>query len=1123
MDTTPKLSVIVELHNDEGQIEQCLRSVLDQSLKEIEVICVGYASVDSSVQVIRRIADEDSRIAFVSFDNEDLVAARNAGLEAATGEYVHFLSANDYVLDYAYEALYNKLLRYNLDCIKFSSITFDGSQGETVVDKRLSLAGLREGDFNRVFSHNPKEKLFSLPVEAWSGIYRRAFLHEYSVSFQGPASMCDWPFFVRVITIAPRIAAARDRLVLHRLIPKEQPSLSYMQQGIEALQIVERQLVADGISDEMTERLLHDGYIDVTRQCKVLTEYEEYAEEAVNRVEELLDGVDYDFLHNTIWWFSSFRNEVDWRVEKLGLAREMTSRGEKLPSELEDLLAAQDEQPEEKKPKPCKVFHEACNAPKVTVVVPIYNQEEYLNQALHSLTTQLLEEMEFVCVNDGSTDESMTIMREYASVDKRFRIIDKANTGYGNSMNVGIDEARGEYLGILEPDDYVPANMFRNLYNVASNNDLDFVKADFYRFWISDEGATKKREFKLTSDAGFYRRIVNPSEELETFNFVMNTWSGIYKLAFLNEWNIRHNETPGASYQDNGFWFQTFARATRAWFAPTPYYMNRRDNPNSSMFDKGKFYAVTNEYRFIENWLRVNPDITERFLPILYKKKFSNFIYTYYRLAREHKRDYLKHFREEFKPLLDAGLIDEELLGTTYWKMLNDIVTDPDTFCDKLCVSVVIPAYNAEKYIGACLDSILVRDEIRIEVICVDDGSTDGTLNILRQYEQADQRVRVITQKNAGAGAARNNGMQYASGEYLAFLDADDFFEPDMLRRAYEKAYDEDSDVVVFRSDNYNEMADSYSGMPNTIRFGLLPHTRPFAGIDIERDIFKAFVGWPWDKLFRTEFVRENALAFQEQRTTNDLLFVFAAIARAQRISVMGSVLAHHRRLEAGGSLSVSRELSWNCFYNALRALRDQLRQWGLYDRFEQDYINYALHSCLWNVNSLKGSSYRMLYDELKNGWFEDLGVTDKGRLYFYNAQEYDQLQTILELDADGYLFYRLDKASDEANRAKEKASNLQSQVGVLSRQLKTARKKAKSAELKLVDASVLLDERDAEIRKATAKLKKTRAKAQKATEAAQALENQIEHDEKPNSVSIGKMASSVPRKILEATRGRKK
>lgn len=142
-------------------------------------------------------------------------------------------------------------------------------------------------------------------------------------------------------------------------------------------------------------------------------------------------------------------------------------------------------------------------------------------------------------------------------------------------------------------------------------------------------------------------------------------------------------------------------------------------------------------------------------------------------------------------------------------------------------VSVILPVYNGEKYLKQCLDSICSQTLKEIEILCVDDGSTDHTAEILADYAKKDERIRVIHQANAGAGAARNNGLRQASGEYLSFLDADDFFEPDMLERAYAKAKEEDAQIVVFASDQYREDLDDYREVKWTLRKEALPPYRP--------------------------------------------------------------------------------------------------------------------------------------------------------------------------------------------------------------------------------------------------------------------------------------------------------
>lgn len=308
-------------------------------------------------------------------------------------------------------------------------------------------------------------------------------------------------------------------------------------------------------------------------------------------------------------------------------------------------------------------------------------------------------------------------------------------------------------------------------------------------------------------------------------------------------------------------------------------------------------------------------------------------------------------------------------------------------------VSVIITAYNAQEYLAQCLDSIRNQTLRDIQIICVDDGSTDRTPEILDKYAALDSRIIAVHQKNGGAGAARNHGLTYATGEYLSILDADDFYEPDMLETAYRLATENQADIAVFRCDLYREATDTFAPCEFSIHNRLLPQKSPFAATDVQQDVFKLFVGWAWDKLFRRSFVEQYHLRFQEQRTTNDMLFVFSAMLLAQRIVTTQQVLAHHRQAE--GTLSVTREKSWMCFYNALTALRSNMQQWGIYSRFEQDFINYCLHFSLWNLNTLKEPTHTLLYNKLREEWFADLGIQDHPQEYFYHRGEYNQYRDI--------------------------------------------------------------------------------------------------------------------------------
>lgn len=327
--------------------------------------------------------------------------------------------------------------------------------------------------------------------------------------------------------------------------------------------------------------------------------------------------------------------------------------------------------------------------PKVSVIVPTYNVEMYLDQCMESLQRQTLKDIEIVCVNDGSKDSSLEIMKRYAANDPRIVIIDKENGGYGKAMNVGLDRATGEYIGILEPDDYVPLNMYEDLYQAAKEHDLDFVKADFYRFTTDDQTGDMHLVYNhLDSSGEWYNRVVNPSETPIVTKFIMNTWSGIYKREFIEAHHIRHNETPGASFQDNGFFWQTFMYAKSAMFINKPYYMNRRDNPNSSVNSKEKVYCMNVEYDFIRSiFMREeNRELWERFKGYFNRKRYHNYLFTLGRISQEFKEPYVERISKELKRSLELNELDLEVFTENEQKKLALLIYRPKEFYQKYVV-----------------------------------------------------------------------------------------------------------------------------------------------------------------------------------------------------------------------------------------------------------------------------------------------------------------------------------------------------------------------------------------------------------------------------------------------------
>lgn len=305
-------------------------------------------------------------------------------------------------------------------------------------------------------------------------------------------------------------------------------------------------------------------------------------------------------------------------------------------------------------------------------------------------------------------------------------------------------------------------------------------------------------------------------------------------------------------------------------------------------------------------------------------------------------------------------------------------------------ISVIIPVYNVENYLRQCLDSIINQTLNDIEIICVNDESTDGSLAILEEYTKRDSRITVLSQKNAGAGAARNKGLGIAKGEYLSFLDSDDFFELDLLEKAYNKAIEDNADIVIYKIQQFNDKTKNFSDAPWAFRNDYFPPVAPFSYKDMPKYIFNSFQNWTWNKLFKKAFVDKNKLRFQELQRTNDLLFTCMALVTAERITLLDKVLAYYRCGTQTNSQATNHIAPLD-FYKAFLALKKELIKLDILDEVEQSYVNWALSGCIYNLNSLKDrKAFEKLYNLLRNEGFEALGITKHSRDYYYNKNDYD-------------------------------------------------------------------------------------------------------------------------------------
>lgn len=326
----------------------------------------------------------------------------------------------------------------------------------------------------------------------------------------------------------------------------------------------------------------------------------------------------------------------------------------------------------------------------------------------------------------------------------------------------------------------------------------------------------------------------------------------------------------------------------------------------------------------------------------------------------------------------------------------------------QVLVSIVIPVYNAEQYLQCCLDSVLSQSHRNIEVICVDDGSTDASADIIRSYMCSDDRVQLICQKNCYAGVARNNGLAVAKGKYVVFWDADDFFHPQFIEKMCSKAEQTCADFVICNSRGYDQQEKKFYRLQGALKKEYLPPEEVFSSRDIPDHIFQLTAGWAWDKLYNLSFVKKKKLFFQDTRIANDQLFVDLAYVEAERIAVVDEYLIYHRS-SVETSLEYTRHKWWMCSLSMLYAEKEQLELRGFFSSVEKSFVNRAAEYLVWYACTLNNLEFfHEFYNFMQQRAVDHLELLKHPREDFYNSFFYEQISLIATCSESEYLFSRV-------------------------------------------------------------------------------------------------------------------
>jgi len=312
----------------------------------------------------------------------------------------------------------------------------------------------------------------------------------------------------------------------------------------------------------------------------------------------------------------------------------------------------------------------ATQTPAISVLVPIYNVEPYLSQCLESIVRQTFPDLEIICLNDGSTDSSLTIVKRFAEHDHRLTIIDKPNSGYGDSMNRGLDLAQGKYIAIVESDDWIEPQALEKLYAAAEAEHADVVKANYYRTTTVD-----RIKDQLVSEIKNYQVITSHTDDV-VFRFAPAIWSALYRRDFLNQNHIRFLPTPGASYQDLSFSFKVWVLAQKIVLLPEAFLHYRIDNASSSVNNPQKVNCVVEEYAEIEHFLKERKLLPE-FSKVMVAAKFRNYHWNFQRLDPSLKKPFYQTWRQAMLDAKQNHQLDKLSFRSQDWFALQTMLRHP--------------------------------------------------------------------------------------------------------------------------------------------------------------------------------------------------------------------------------------------------------------------------------------------------------------------------------------------------------------------------------------------------------------------------------------------------------------
>lgn len=536
---------------------------------------------------------------------------------------------------------------------------------------------------------------------------------------------------------------------------------------------------------------------------------------------------------------------------------------------------------------------------KVSVIIPVYNAEKYLRECLDSVVNQTLRDIEIICVDDGSTDNSLAILREYEARDERVKVLTQENQYAGVARNNGMSVASGKYYIFWDADDFFELDALALMYARCEEYQADICICGAMNYSVVS---------KKNRPADWMLRTPNAAEPFnrETVEDIYAItspapWNKLFSAAFVEKWELKFQALPRVN--DAYFILSSLALADRIVTVNKPLIHYRVGQ--STNLQSGIDRSPT---AICEALLAVREKLEET-------GRWNEVEWSFLNCALENVRHNLDHAQAGKYELADAlaryywRKIGLSAYGSHYFKQeklyrrIFDMVKDyfpPAPIYTKLAtayadgttpkVSVIVPVYNVEKYLRECLGSVINQTLREVEIICVNDGSWDNSLQIIEEYAEKDNRITVISQQNAGPSIARNTALSIAAGKYIYMLDSDDLIESNTLESLYECAEQESLDILFFdaKALYMSDCLRHTHGNYNTY-YRRKDNYHTDLGSQVFEDLVteKEYRASPVLQFVRREHLEQHRIRFLDGIIHEDNLFTFLNIMQAERVALI--------------------------------------------------------------------------------------------------------------------------------------------------------------------------------------------------------------------------------------------